>query len=63
MSMQEKDGSFISLLFRVTISCFESELLISTAEKTFASGCWYNYSVIGNYGEEMMGLIVKYPHR
>lgn len=43
MTIQEKDISFIKLLFNLTSTSFDNELLMSHAERTFAKGCQCNH--------------------
>jgi hypothetical protein len=63
MSIQEKDVGFIKLLFNLTSTCFDNELLMPHAERTFAKGCQHNHEIMRENTEDMMQLVQKYPHR
>lgn len=61
--MQEKDIHFVQLLFNLTSTSFDDDMLMPYAERTFAKGCQHNYEIMKGNTEELMGLVQKYPHR
>lgn len=63
MSIQEKEVNFIKTLFNLTSTCFDNELLMPYAEKTFSRGCQHNHEIMRNSIDDMIGLIQKYPNR